>query len=940
MIPPFRWLVATLSLALSLTPSVGAQQPAATPSDSLPFDPAVVRGRLDNGLRYYIRENARPEQRAELRLVVNVGSVLEDDDQRGIAHFLEHMAFNGTENFEKQELVDYLESIGMRFGPNLNAFTSFDETVYMLRVPTDDADILESGVQILEDWAHRQLLDPQEIDKERGVVIEEWRGGRGAEARMRDQQLPVLFHGSLYADRLPIGKPEVLEHVEPEVLERFYRDWYRPDLMAVVAVGDFEAGSVEALIKRHFGTWSASVDPRPRPSVDVPVTHPTLFAIATDPEASSSRVSVSYKRPRRQGGTFESYRQRLVERLYSGMFNNRLYELRQQADPPFVFGGAGLGSFLRNLETYDLFAVAEENGIGEGLEALLTEAERVSRYGFTASELEREKADLSRRLEQRFAERERQESARFAEAYVRSFLSGEPVPGIGFDLELTRSLLPGIEIDEVNRVVDEWISDEGRVILVSAPEKESLRVPSEEELLGIFAAVDAKELEPYEDLATDAPLLAEPPLPSPVVAAQSIPEIGLTTWELANGVRVLLKPTDFKADQILLRAYSPGGTSLAPDERFVSASLASVVVGRGGVGEFSLVDLDKKLAGKVVRVSPSISALTEGLTGSASPRDVETLFQLAYLYFDAPRKDSAAFLSFRSQISELLANRSADPAAAFADTISTIMTQGHFRARHLSTELLDEMDLDEAFAFYRDRFADASDFTFILVGNFDIEAIRPLIETYLGGLPSSGREEEWRDVGIDPPTGVIRKVVRKGIEPRARTQIIFAGPARFSVEEGTVLSSLADILQIRLRERVREDLGGTYGVTVGESLNGDPDPEYSLQISFGSDPERVEELTEVVLAEIRTMQEHGPREEDVAKVKEAQRRSKETNLKENGYWASQLQLYDQYGLDVRRIPTFERIEAWTGDQIREAAVRYLTLDDFVTVSLLPESSTP
>jgi zinc protease len=936
--------VATVGLAVAaaaLTGVAGALSEAAAQeqqslSEPVPFDPQATVGTLSNGLIYYIRQNSRPENRAELRLVVNAGSVLEDEDQRGLAHFLEHMAFNGTENFEKQELVNYLESIGMRFGPNINAFTSFDETVYMLRVPTDDPDILATGFQILEDWSHGVAFDPEEVEKERGVVIEEWRLGRGAMARIRDQQLPILFQGSLYAERLPIGDRETLESFEHEALKAFYRTWYRPDLMAVVAVGDFQAADIEALIRKHFQGLEASASPAPRPRVEVPVDHPTLFALASDPEVPNTQVGVIYKRPARQVRTLAAFRQRLVEDLYSSMFNRRLFELTQQAEPPFLSGGVGLGRFARALETYQLFALVEDGGIETGLEALLTEAERVSRHGFTQSELERERRELLRALESRYAEREQQESARYAGEYMTHFLYGSPSPGIEAELEITREFLPGIGLEEINRLADEEISDEGRVVLVSAPSKEGSELPGEDQLLAVFTAVEGKEISPYEDVATGTTLVSEPPAPSPVVSERTIEEIDLTVWELGNGVRVLLKPTDFKADEILVRAYSPGGTSLVADEDLLPASTADVVVARGGVGDLSLVDLDKFMAGKVAQLSPYISPLTEGLSGEASPQDLETLFQLAYLYFTAPRKDSTAFLAYRALLEGLLENRDADPRAAFQDTLSITLAQGHPRVRPFTMERLEELDLEESFDFYRDRFADASDFTFILVGSFEPKTLRPLVETWLGGLPSLRREESWRDVGIDPPTGVVRKEVRKGIEPQSRTRLVFAGPAIYSVEEDHVLETLASILDIRLRERLREDLGGTYGVSVSASLQGDPDPEYAFRIGFGSDPARVQELVGVVFQELEAFRLEGPTEEEVQKVRESQRRAKETNLRENRYWAGQLSALDRYGLDLTLVESYELIEGWSAEQVREASVRYLSPDHYVQVSLFPE----
>lgn len=931
---PFLLLAATLAVAAPAT----AQQPSPDQMARmpLPVDPAVTVGELENGIRYYIRQNARPEQRAELRLVVNAGSVLEEDDQQGLAHLLEHMAFNGTENFERQELVDYLESIGMEFGPSVNAYTSFDETVYMLRVPTDDAEIVETGFQILEDWAHAVTLDPEEVDKERGVVIEEWRLGRGAGARMRDQQFPILFSDSRYADRLPIGKREILESFSQDRIEAFYESWYRPDLMAVVAVGDFDPAEIEERIRTHFSRMEPADDPEPRVVYDVPGHDETRFAIATDPEATSSQVALTWKQPVREEGTVGDYRQSLVERLYNQMLSDRIFELTQQADPPLVFGASGQGRFVRGSEIYQLFAVVRDGGIERGLDAILTEAARVDRHGFTETELERKKIEILRNLEQRFTEREKQESRGFASQYINAYLRGDPIPGIEFEYQAAQALLPTIRLEEVNRLASEWITEENRVVLVNAPEKEGVPVPSEERLAAVMEAVHTKEIEPYVDAVTDAPLVAEAPVPAEVTEEGGIPELEVTEWKLANGVRVLLKPTDFKDDEIVMRAYSWGGSSLAPDETVVPAQMAAVATSRGGVGEFSLVDLQKQLAGKVASASPGMGELTETMSGSASPKDVETLFQLTWLRFTSPRKDEDAFQAYTSQMESFFANRSASPRAAFFDTVSATMSQYHPRRPLPGPEMLEKVDLDASFDFYRERFADASDWTFVFVGAFELEEMRPLVETWLGGLPTTGAGETWRDEGVRPPEGVVEKVVRKGIEPQSQTRIVFHGPFEFTSDNRLRIRLLAEALQIRLREIMREDLGGTYGVGINAGYDQHPEESYTLTVTFGSDPARAEELRGVVFDEVEKVKVEGPTAEELQKVKEQERRGRETNLRENGYWASQLMFADQSGSDPRFLTDFGLIDSVTAEELMEGARRWLDTGRYVQVVLLPE----
>ncbi|WP_420633275.1 M16 family metallopeptidase [Candidatus Palauibacter sp.] len=938
---PLHLALVPLVTAMVLCP-VGAAGQAPDPNDPIPSDPSVIRGTLDNGLRYFIQENDQPENRVELRLVVNTGSILEDEDQLGLAHFVEHMAFNGTRNFEKQALVDYLESIGMQFGPDINAYTSFDETVYMLQVPMDDPEALATGFQILEDWAHGVLFEAEEVDKERGVVIEEWRGRRGAGARMQDQQFPIMFEGSLYAERLPIGKPEILETAPAERLRSFYEDWYRPDLMAIVAVGDFDGTEIEAAVREQFGGLQGPADPRPRITAEVPIDHPPRAAIATDTEAPQSQVGVLYKQPPAPRGTIGDFRRSLVEGLYSGILNARLDELRVQADPPFLFGFSGQGQFVRGVDAYQLVALVPEGGIERGLDALLTEAERVVRHGFTETELERQKTSARRSYERQVAEKENQESGALANRYIQVFLQDYPYPGVETRMELVDAFLPGITLAETNGVAQGWLAERGRVILVSAPDKEGLETPTEEDLVGVFAAVSGREVEAYEDAAADAPLLPVVPEGSPVVTEASFPDVGVTMWTLENGVRVVLKPTDFKDDEILFSATSPGGTSLVPDDQYARVSFASAVVSQSGVGDFDQTALRKKLTGKAANVRPSLGSLSEGLGGSASPKDIETAFQLMYLYFTAPRRDETAFAAFKAQQLGFLANAGASPNAVFSDTISHTMSQGHPRVRSLSqvVEDLAQADLDGAYSLYRERFADASDFTFYFTGAFELAAIRPLVAQYLGALPDLGRVETWRDTGIDPPAGVIEKSVYKGLEPQSRTQIIFSGEGEYSREEANVISAMADILDIRLREVLREDLGGTYGVGVGGSLSYRPDEEYRVSIGFGSAPERAEELSAAVFEEIEQLKAEGPDAETVDKVRETQRRTKETNLRENRYWLSQLAAFERMGLDLNQIPSYELIESWTAEQVQQAGIRYLRTDQYAKFVLMPEQKVP
>lgn len=923
-------------LLLALLAPAGAAQAQMQPEQPLPVDPQVQMGTLENGLRYYVRAHGEPRDRAELRLVVNAGSILEDEDQRGLAHFLEHMAFNGTENFRRHELVDYLESIGMRFGPDLNAYTSFDETVYMLQLPTDDPGTLDTGLRILEEWAHRITLEPEEVDRERGVILEEWRLGRGAQARILDRQIPVLFSGSRYAERLPIGDTAVIRTAPTEALRRFYEDWYRPDLMSVVAVGDFDADAVEARIRELFGAIPAATDPRPRLQPEVPGHPETLFSIASDPELQLTQVAVGFKQPVEDEGTLAAYRRSLVEMLYNNMLNVRLEELTRSADPPFLGAASVQGRLIRGSELYQLAGVTQPGEAAAGLEALLLEARRVDRFGFTATELQREKEALLRALQRALDERETRRSGDLADEYVRNFLTGEPIPGIEVEYELVQALLPTIGLDEVNRLASEWISDENRFVLLAAPESAG-RPPTEADLMEVIRRAASAEVAAYAGDEASKELMTALPEPGRIVEEDHIEALETTRWRLANGATVLLRPSDYQDDQILFQADAEGGISLAGDDNLVPARTATTVVGQGGIGDLSLTELQRTMAGRVANVSPTISELSQGMSGTASPRDVETLFQLIHLYFTAPRPDSVAFAAFRGQLSALLANREANPQAHFQDTLAVTMSQGHPRARPIGLHYVEEMDLEASLDFYRERFDGAAGFTFVFAGDFDTEAMRPLVERYLASLPA-GELEEWRDDGVRPPGGIIRKTVRKGVEPQSTTQILFTGEAAYTPRNRDRLNALAATLEIRLREILREDLGGTYNVSVSGQASAEPYPEYTVAIGFGSAPERVSELVDAVSREIVRMQEEGPFVEDLVKVKEAHRRSRELGQRQNAYWVGQLVAWSRYDLDPGRITSASLLEEISPEDVQEAARTFLRMDNVVVVTLLPETA--
>ncbi len=909
-------------------------------TEPIPADPAVLTGTFENGLRYYVRANKKPEERAELRLVLRAGSVLEDDDQQGLAHLVEHMAFNGTEHFEKQELVEYMESIGMAFGPGVNASTSFDRTIYQLQVPTDKSEFLEKGMLILEDWAHLITFEDAEIDQERGVVLEELRSRRDAGTRVREQQYPFLYKDSRYAERLPIGKADIIESFEHDTLRRYYREWYRPNLMAVIAVGDFDPAQVVALITEHFASIPNPDSAPERPAFPVPDHDELLVSIATDPEITRTSAQLYFQRDIDPDRTVADMRRYLIEQMYNSMLNQRLDELTKQADPPFLLGYSTKWQMVETKAAYVLGANLKDDAIQTGLEALLREAERVRRYGFTESELERTKKSMLRQAEQWYQERDKLDSGVFVSSYIDNFLHNDSMPGVEYAFTLYQHYVPGVQLREVNALTQEWMTPYNRVFLLSAPEKAGLNIPTEDDLRGLLTAAAQQELEPYQENVSDEPLLADLPQSGTVVEERRIEELDVTEWLLSNGVRVVLKPTDFQNDEILFSSFSPGGTSLVPNDEYVSAVLSDSLVQESGLGQFTKIDLEKKLADKVVHVSPGIDELDESVSGSGSPTDVETMLQLLYLTFTAPRLDQTAATAYISRVRENLKNRLSNPMSVFSDEIRITMAQNNFRARPWSVELLDEVEFDDALAIYKDRFADAGDFTFFFVGNFELDALKPLVETYLGGLPATGREEHWQDTGIDPPTGVVEKTVEKGLEPKSFVVLFFTGDYQWSRDTNYQINAMVDALDIRLREVLREDMGGTYGVSVSADLSQYPDQEYSLSISFGCDPKRVDELVDAVFQEIDSLKTTLLDDSYLTRVKQTKLRTYETNLEENSYWLGALQsAYYHHQDPVEVILGYpEFVESTSAEMIRQAAQTYFNLDNYAKFVLYPESS--
>jgi zinc protease len=937
----FTTLVVT---ALLLAGALVAQapQPSAQPvnlQEVIPFDAAVRSGALPNGLRFYIRRNARPANRVALRLAVKAGSLFEADDQQGLAHFLEHMAFNGSEHFKPGELISYFESTGARLGPHVNAYTGFDETVYMLDLPTDSMDVLTRGLTALADFGGGLTLDPEQVDKERGVVVEEWRGRLGAGSRIRDRQIPVLFYQSLYADRLPIGKPEILKSAPPARLRAFYDTWYRPDRMAVIVVGDIDVDRMDAAIRAAFGSLRARAPAAPPPDGRVPLHRESLFSITSDPEVTQSSVQIGRKRAREGQTLVGDYRRSLVERLFERMFNERLGELARKPDAKFLAAGAGDGGISPSVSMFSLNARVQDGMIGEGLSAIETEARRVREFGFTPPELDRARKSMIALYERAWNERDKSESASFAQEYVNHFLEEEPSPGIDYEYRLVQQLLPGITLDDVATLARSRLQGEGLVVLAVTPQKEGAKIPAQADLQASLDAAARAAVTPWTEAAIAAALMARVPEPARVESRRDLSDLGITIVRFANGIEAWLKPTDFKNDQVLFTMYAPGGASLASEADYLQAEFATTYVELSGVGGFKATELQRMRAGKLASASPSISASTHSIGGSASPGDLETALQLLYLNFTAPGDDGEAFALIKRQLEAVLANRGRSPGQVFGEKVAEVNTSNHYTSRPLTLERLATLDRAKMLTFYRERFANAADFTFFMVGTFQVEAVVPLLARYLGALPSQGsRTSRYRDVGMQFPSAVQRVRVEKGREPRSQALMSFFADPPYEPLEVEKLSAATTVLETVLRDSLREDLGQTYTVSVGFSQSV-PERGYGYTaVNFGAAPENIEAMTERVLQTVRRLQREGPAPEQVANAKETARRDYETALKQNGYWMARLQRIHLLGGDPHDIITrTARIEQVTPEAVQEMFTKYFPLDRYTIVTLMPES---
>ncbi|MDH4091346.1 MAG: insulinase family protein [Cyclobacteriaceae bacterium] len=934
------WKLTRLILTMVLAAGTLAAQDNL--SDKLPINPRLKIGTLSNGLTYYIQKNVKPEKKVELRLVVNAGSILEDDDQQGLAHFTEHMAFNGTKNFKKNDLVSFLQSIGVKFGADLNAYTGFDETVYILPIPTDKNENLEQGFQILEDWASTVAFDPAEIDKERGVVLEESRLGKGAEDRMFRVVYPKMFEGSKYAERLPIGKDDILKNFKYDVIKRFYNDWYRPDMMALIVVGDIDPVEAEQLILKHFEKLKNPHSPRPRAMAEVPGRATSEGIVVTDKEATNHLVEIQYGyKKAKEETTIGDYRDYLVRALFTSMLGQRMRELTQKAEPPFIFGGSNIGGYARGYEAYQSYAYPGKAGVESAINALVQENERARKFGFTASELDRIKKMMLKNIERSYNEREKTESADLANEYIRNFLEKEPIPGIENEFKYYTKYLADISLDEVNQFAHKTIpaTTDSKLVILTGPDHADFKIPTSQELLVMTENAANTELKAYEEEAVAASIMDKAPAAGTITGQKENKGLGLTEITLSNGVKVILKPTDFKNDQIVMNASRFGGQYLYDQKDRFNAEFASTIVLQMGVGVFSPLDLGKILAGKTASVSPRLGPISESLSGLSSASDLETMLQLTYLYFTQPRKDDDLFKSFISKQQAVYQNMAADPQFTFRDSVISILYGNHPWAPKLpKPETFTMINEQRSLDIYKERFGNANGFTFVFVGKFDLTTIKPLLATYLGSLPSSTQKSTFKDVGLRPVKGSLKKEIKKGTEPKSYIRMFWNGEAPYSKAEQLKLQALTEVLNIKIIETLREDLSGIYGGGMYGSLDKYPYNHFSVGVSLPCGPENVDKLIAAALGEIDKIKASGPLVEDLNKVKETWKQQYEVNLKENSFWARQLLQSVELGSNPDEVLSYEKqIAALTPKDVKDAAIKYLTMKNYVQIVLNPEN---
>ncbi|WP_321285648.1 insulinase family protein [uncultured Sunxiuqinia sp.] len=908
-------------------------------TDQVPLDPNVKTGVLENGMTYYIRHNEEPKDRASFYMIQNVGALLENDDQNGLAHFLEHMAFNGTENFKGKGILNTLQNHGVAFGRNINAYTAFNQTVYNLsEVPTTHDGLVDTCLLVLHDWSNYLLLTDEEIDAERGVITEEWRTRRNASFRLRNQWFPVLFKGSKWAVRDVIGDTTVIRYHTPKTLRDFYHDWYRTDLQAIAIVGDINVELVEQKVKEIFSPIPAVKDAEERPTFKIPSHDETYFVVATDEEATQSNISVFILEENNDGKpkTYEDLKNHYIQSLYNSMSGMRIQELLQKGEPPFIMGSTNISGFVRGYDTYSIAATANPNNEARALEAIMTETERIKRYGFAESELERAKTNFLTELESHYKQKDKISNDSYAREYAEYYLTMTPAPGIDIEYEFAKQLLPTITAEEVSQKAKEWIKEENRTIVITGPtDAEHL---TETEAKNIIAKVESMEIKPYVDAAGGASLIDKNLKGAEIVNTKKLDAFDAVEWTLANNVKVIFRHADYEKDAVSLMAYSDGGTSKVENDMVPSAGMAQTFVSAYGVGDFDAITLQKMLTGKKVEVSPTLSSLAEGFNGSSTPKDFETLLQLVYLYFEKPRFDEEAHNALMSRYIAYISNMAKNPQKIMQDSLTYILSDYNPRVRTMNLEYLAEVDFKEIESIYKDRIQDAGDFTFFIVGNIEQEVVKELVRKYLGSLTDNDREENWVDRGIRAPEGKTDKVIPIAFEtPKANVNVTYVNDIEYNQENILAMKVLKGILDLRYTESVREDEGGTYGVRVGSGLSQYPVERAQVKIMFDCDPSRTEKLKSLIYQEINKIIEEGPTDVDFNKTVSNLLKDRQQSLEHNSFWMSSLYNYYYSGINLADPANYEGLlNEMTKQDIQKFAASFFEGADLIDVVFKPK----
>lgn len=914
------------------------------PMEPIPMDKEIRMGKLDNGMTYYIRHNEKPKGQASFYILHNVGAIQENDEQQGLAHFLEHMAFNGTKNLPGKQMINYLESIGVKFGINLNAYTTQDETSYMIEdVPTSRQGVIDTAMLILHDWSHFIALQPEEIDSERGVIMEELRTRDGAMWRAQTNMIKHLAKGTKYEHRNVIGYLEGLKSFDYATLENFYHTWYRPDYQAIVIVGDIDVDRIESDLKKLMSDIPAPAADAPQKEVIVvPDNEEPIISVFADPEMTSTSASIYIKRaalPMQANGLVVREMQDLLVLYITSMQNARLAEIAQQPDAPFLSAGMGDGyvGIIPTMEVTVYNVTTQEGKLTTGFQAVLTEMEKTRRYGFTAGEFERTQNDLMRTIERQYASRDDRRNGDFHARMVRNFQYGYPVPDAETEWKLDSTLLKLITLNDVNMACQQLIQPKNWVVIANVPEKEGLVNPTAEELQSMIVAAREAEVEPYEDNMVKEPLIAnEKALKGSRVKVEAHNDVlGTTEWTLKNGVRIIVKPTDFNKDEVRLSIKGEGGTSILSDDQYYTALLMPQIMDRSGVGKFSAIDLQKQLSGKAASIGYSVNSYTHGMSGSASPKDLETLLQLVYLNFTSPRYSESDYDTFMKMVRANVENMLNNPDYIVQDKVMETLYGNNPRKQMLSPEILDGVAFAELQPVHDALYGNAANFTFTFVGNVDLTTLRPLVEKYLGSLPTDKKKLSFKDDGVHPVTGkVVNDFTTPMQQPKVSVWYYFTGKLPYTIENRITMDMLAEALNARYLVSIREEKGGTYGVQVGGMLSYVPDENYTLIITFDTNEQMADELMGDIMAELNKIAEEGPLTEDVEKTREYMAKNWKNGLEENGSWMTHIDKYYTNGLDY--LSNYEQaLQQVTNEDVQKLAQKILADGNEVKVVMRP-----